>query len=79
MAWRLMWHPLPSQRDPLASGPVSLLSDEVETEDEARVLVQKLRDEGFKGISVTAAGVVKIMTGSELQRWLDRAQAGSAQ
>jgi len=76
MAWRLMWHPRPSQRGPLASRPVSLLSDEVETEDEARFLVQKLRDDGFKGISVTAAGVVKIMTGSALQRWLDRASTG---
>ncbi len=73
MAWRLMWHPRPAKGTSFASAPVSLLSKEVGTDTEARVLVQKLRNEGFKGISVTAVGVVKIMTGSELQRWLDLA------
>ena len=73
MAWRLMWHPRPSKESAFEGRQASLLSEEVGTDAEARVLVQKLRNEGFKGISLTGMGVVKIMTGSELQRWLDQA------
>jgi hypothetical protein len=75
MMWRIMWHPGANKANGLMDVGVSMLSQQVKTEAEARALVRELKAQGVGTVNVTANGSGKIMTGTDLKRWLDVAVA----
>lgn len=71
MAWRLMWHPGSAKDTSLGHVAIPMLSTEVDTEEESRTLVRRMRADGIFLINVTTTGSNKILSGDALKRWLD--------